>query len=359
MRGCKSGRRFSAVLAFLAALLPCAAADAQASGSPIPHGTLELIAESQWIAIGHPFYLGLHFQLERGWHIYWFNPGDSGEPPRVTWQLPPGLSSGVIEWPAPRRLGTSSIVDFGYEDAVTLIVPMRAESGLAAQPLARLGAEIKVLVCRETCIPGRTQVSLTLPIKSRPPAPDVRTRELFAAARKNLPRPAPQNCKFSVDDAKDSFVLAANVAPRTTRAIFFPLTEAQIDNSAPQTLQPLATGFRLTLRKSDRLLKPIERLKGVLVLSGNHAYLIDVPVSKRGEQKNNSGSGIHEIQSSRGDHRNEPLYPILNARCGADLHSSAARRGCESRPGSTGFHGNGQQRKNNSPLRLSRQICGA
>ena len=190
-------------------------------------------------------------------------------------------------------------MDFGYEDAVTLIVPVHAETSLAAQPLARLGAEIKMLVCREMCIPGRTQVSLTLPIKSQPPTPDVRTRELFAAARKDLPRPAPLNWKFRVDDAKDSFVLAANVAPQITRAVFFPLAEAQIDNAAQQILQPLPSGFRLTLRKSDRLLKPIERLQGVLVLSGNHAYLIDAPVSKRGALKNNSSGGIHEIQSSR------------------------------------------------------------
>jgi thiol:disulfide interchange protein DsbD len=153
-------------------------------------------------------------------------------------------------------------VDFGYQDAVTLIVPVHAETSLAAQPLARLGAEIKVLVCREMCIPGKTQLSLTLPIKSRPSAPDVRTRELFAAARKDLPRPPPQNWKFSADDAKDSFVLVANVAPQITQAIFFPLSEAQIDNSAPQILQPQPNGFRLTLRKSDRLLKPIQRLKG-------------------------------------------------------------------------------------------------
>lgn len=298
MRGCESSRRFFPALAFLAALLLCAA-DAQASGSPIPHGTLELIAENQWISIGHPFYLGLHFQLERGWHIYWVNPGDSGEPPRVTWQLPPGLSPGVIKWPAPRRLETSSIVDFGYEDAVTLIVLVHAEISLAAQPLARLGAEIRVLVCREMCIPGKTQLSLTLPIKSRRPAPDVRTRELFAAARKDLPRPAPQNWKFSVHDAKDSFVLTANLGARITQATFFPLAEAQIDNAAPHILQPMPSGFRLTLRKSDRLLKPIARLKGVLVLSGNHAYLIDAPVSKLGAQKNNSSSGISEIQSLR------------------------------------------------------------
>jgi len=289
MRGSDSSRRFPRAFTF-GVVLVLYAAGAQGAETPIPHGTLELVAENRWVNPGHGFYLGLHFQLEKGWHIYWVNPGDSGEPLRITWQLPPGLNPGVIEWPVPRRLGTSSIVDFGYEDAVTLIVPAHAESSLAEQPLARLGAEIRVLVCREMCIPGRTQLSLTLPVKSRPPAPDVRTRELFAAARKDLPRPAPQNWKFSVDDAKDSFVLAANVAPQVTQAIFFPLAEAQIDNSAPQILQPLASGFRLTLRKSDRLLKPIERLKGVLVLSGNHAYLIDVPVSKREAKKNNAGT---------------------------------------------------------------------
>ena len=298
MSGHKSSRGFSAALAFLAALLP-SAAGARASSSPIPHGTLELIAENQWVTPGHEFFLGLHFQLEKGWHIYWVNPGDSGEPPRVKWKLPPDLSPGVIEWPAPQRLGTSSVVDFGYQDAVTLIVPVHAETSLAAEPSAHLGAEIKVLVCREMCIPGKTQLSLTLPIKSQPPAPDVRTRELFAAARKDLPQPAPQNWKFSVDDAKDSFVLAAKLGAQITQAIFFPLAEMQIDNAAPQILQPQPSGFRLTLRKSDRLLKPIERFQGVLVLSGNHAYLIDVPVSKGGAPKNDSSSGIHEIQSSR------------------------------------------------------------
>jgi len=284
---------------FASAFVLLCAAGAQAAGSPIPHGTLELVAENQWIAIGHPFYLGLHFQLEKGWHIYWVNPGDSGEPPRVTWQMPPGLSPGAIEWPAPQRLGTSSVVDFGYQDAVTLIVPVHAETNLAAKPLTQLGAEIRVLVCREICVPGRTQLSLTLPIRSQPPAPDVRTQDLFAAARREMPRPAPQNGKFSIDDARDSFVLIANFGSQITQAIFFPLAELQIDNSAPQTLQPLATGFRLTVRKSDRLLKPVERLKGVLVLPGNQAYLIDAPVSGRRAQKNKSGYGSDDKPSSK------------------------------------------------------------
>ncbi len=50
------------------ALLVCAIA-ARATGTPIPHGTVELISENQWIAVGHEFNVGLRFQLEKGWHI--------------------------------------------------------------------------------------------------------------------------------------------------------------------------------------------------------------------------------------------------------------------------------------------------
>jgi len=78
-----------------------------------------------------------------------------------------------------------------------------------------------------------------------------------------------------VSDQKDSFLLTAKVGRQTTRAIFFPLEESQIDNSAAQKIVPIATGFQLTLRKSDQLLKPITRLKGVLELSANQMYVID------------------------------------------------------------------------------------
>jgi DsbC/DsbD-like thiol-disulfide interchange protein len=287
---------FSRALTLVVSLLLCSLG-AQAAGTPIPHGTLDLVAENQWITEGHDFNLGLHFQLEKGWHIYWLNPGDSGEPPRVKWQLPAGLAAGPIEWPTPRRLGTPSIVDFGYEDEVTLIVPMHADARLTPQGPAQFGAEVKVLVCREICIPGKAQLWLTLPVKSQAPVPDARTRDLFAAARKSLPQPAPRNWKFSVGDAKDSLVLSANVGHQITQAVFFPLAESQIDNTAPQKLAPTAAGFRLTLRKSAQLLKPIERLKGVLVLSADRAYLVDAPLSKPGAAKNIRDVGIYAAQS--------------------------------------------------------------
>lgn len=280
MRGYGLAVSFYLVFTFYAGS-PVDAAGARTAATPIPHGTVELLSENSWIGAGHSFYLGMHFQLESGWHVYWVNPGDSGQPPRIQWKLPAGISASPLEWPAPKRLGTSRIVDYGYEDEVTLLVPMQA-AGLATKEPAQIGAEVRVLVCREICTPGKAQVSLTLPIRSEQPKPDSRTQELFAAARKALPQTAPGNWKFDMEDEKDSFVLTAHLGYQTKQATFFPLEESQIDNAAPQNPVAAAGGFRLTLRKSDQLLKPIERLRGVLELSPGKAFLIDVPVGKHG-----------------------------------------------------------------------------
>jgi DsbC/DsbD-like thiol-disulfide interchange protein len=297
------GRRSSSfgvchALALGAALLLCVAT-ARADGTAIPHGTLELIAENQWIAAGYTIHLGLRFHLEKGWHVYWVNPGDSGEPPRVKWQLPAGVTVGEVEWPTPRRLGTSTIVDFGYEDDVMLVVPMHADAPLATQGLAQLGAEVKLLVCREMCIPGKAQLSLTLPVKSQPPVPDARAADRFAAARKALPRPAPANWRVSGSDAGDRIVLTVKIGRQVTQANFFPLAESQVKDAAPQQYAAVPGGFQLSLRKSDQLLKPIQRLKGVLVLQGDRGYIIDVPIRKAVAARSDTGNGTNRADSSK------------------------------------------------------------
>jgi thiol:disulfide interchange protein DsbD len=64
-----------------------------------PHVQVELIADRA--APGDSMRLGLKFDLEPGWHIYWQNPGDSGGPPEAAWTLPPGMMATGFEWPAP------------------------------------------------------------------------------------------------------------------------------------------------------------------------------------------------------------------------------------------------------------------
>ena len=60
-------------------------------------------------------------------------------------------------------------------------------------------------------------------------------------------------------------------------AAFFPRDEDQIENAAPQQVHSEPAGVRIELKKSEQLLKPIARLRGVAVLDGK-AYEIDAPV---------------------------------------------------------------------------------
>src|ERR1035441_9575897 len=85
----------------------------RAAGATGPHGTVGLIADQNVVRPGRPFWVGLHFQMEEGWHIYWTNPGDSGEPPRVKWSLPSGFQAGPLEWPVPHRIANHSLIHHG------------------------------------------------------------------------------------------------------------------------------------------------------------------------------------------------------------------------------------------------------
>jgi len=256
---------------------------------PIPHGTVELVSEQESVQPGHAILLGLHFRLENGWHIYWINPGDSGEPPRLDWHLPAGLRAGAIDWPAPRRVPVPPLVNYGYEGEVLLPVSIGHTSGLAAGGEAVLAADMKAIVCREVCVPAKAYLSLSLAVRATPPRESAKTVAMFNTARKALPKPAPANWKPSARDLGDSFELRANVGHSVSGTWFAPLEPLQIENAAPQKTVSAVAGVRLILKKDDQLLKPISRLRGVLVLPQG-AYLIDAQVAPSPAKKPWSGA---------------------------------------------------------------------
>lgn len=275
-------RRTRVVFSFYLTLTLCSLSGINhaALAASIPHGTVELVAENSWIAPGYGSTVGLHFKMEPGWHIYWANPGDSGEPPRITWQLPQGLVAGEVQWPAPHRMGGSTIVNYVYDGEVVLLIPVNATANIAPTSQAKLGAMVRFLICSDQmCVPGKAQLSLELPVRTRPPALDSSVEPMFAAARAKLPRSAPASWKVSARETKDSFVVDVAAGHRIAQAYFYPLVESQIDNAAPQKFEATASGARLSLHKSDQLVNHISRLKGVLELGGGDAYLVDVPIA--------------------------------------------------------------------------------
>jgi DsbC/DsbD-like thiol-disulfide interchange protein len=260
-------------------LFPLASALA-ASASPIPsaHAKADLIAEKDSIEPARDSWLGLRFELESGWHIYWINPGDSGEPPRVHWHLPAGFRVGSMQWPVPQRIEDHSLVDYGYLGEALLMVPLHPPADLPAVDSIKLGATVKWLVCREICIPEQADLTLSLPIQRKEARTESHWHELFARMRARLPTPGPRDWKVIAVSQKDQFVLSIQTGSPQSQATFFPLEPNQIENAGPQEASRLPRGVRLKLRKSDQLLKPISHLIGVVELGSGRAFVVDAPV---------------------------------------------------------------------------------
>src|SRR5438105_11734991 len=103
------------------------------------HARIELLFHHTSVATGKELLLGVHFDLEPGWHIYWINPGDSGQPPVFKWQLPAGFSAGEIQWPRPERMQSSAeLTDYGYHDEALLMVPIHAPQSINNEQLRGL-----------------------------------------------------------------------------------------------------------------------------------------------------------------------------------------------------------------------------
>ncbi|MBY0455542.1 MAG: thioredoxin family protein [Burkholderiaceae bacterium] len=135
-----------------------------------PHVRAELIAHApEGLAPGQPLWLGLQISHQKDWHTYWQNPGDSGLPTELRWQLPAGLEVGDIAWPVPHPIRIGTLVNYGYEGEVLLAAPLHVTPAFKA-PLVGAG-EVMVrlhaswLVCRVECIPEEGDFALPLPLR--------------------------------------------------------------------------------------------------------------------------------------------------------------------------------------------------
>jgi thiol:disulfide interchange protein DsbD len=215
---------------------------------------------------------GLRLRMRDGWHVYWKNPGDSGLAPRLKWSLPPGWNAGPFAWPAPRRIVAGPLTSFGYENEVllplTLAVPADARPGTRA----RMTAKADWLECRETCVPGKAQLALDLPIAADSKA-DAAGDAALKAADALVPRLEPA----AVADALlDGGKVRLRLNGRTPLVEFFPMEEGVFTSARPSAaVSPDST--ELTLNLAPGAAVPTH-VAGVLVAPGRPPVQIDVPV---------------------------------------------------------------------------------
>ncbi len=262
--------------AFLVLLALAIAPTAHAASVSSGHVQLELIPEAASIAPGGTIHVALSQKIAPGWHTYWRNPGDAGEPPKLAWTLPPGWRAGEIVWPAPTRLPVGPLMDYGYEGQVLLPIPLTAPANATPGRSARLRAAVSLLVCKDVCIPEDATLVLDLPVTAAPakgpPDPAV------ARALADAPAKAALKASMALKDGRLKLAVAGAAlnGPDVSEAYFFPYDSTVIDHAKPQLVDRGPQGLTLTMTPGYAFTsgKAPPSLAGALEVDGR-AYEID------------------------------------------------------------------------------------
>ncbi len=221
--------------ALVLALLTTGLAQA-AESSPVtsPRVTATLLSSRDAVAPGERFQVALVQKIAPGWHTYWANPGDSGEPTRITWTLSQGATAGEIQWPAPKAIPVEPLVNFGFEGTVLLPVEIAVPAGAKIGERLTLQAAATWLVCEKICIPEEGTLTLDLPVA---PAAviDAAAESRIDAARAALPVPAGFRGRLAPEGEALALTLPGLPAAATDLR-FFPLSDTLIDHAAIQEI---------------------------------------------------------------------------------------------------------------------------
>ncbi len=279
----------------------------QAQTTPVTkaHTQVELVSQYLTIVEGRSFYIGLRLTMEPEWHVYWRNPGDSGLPPKIKWDLPPGYRADPITWPRPERIDAPPLVSYGYEGDVFFPVKISAPGDIKNRASIDVQAKVSWLACKVECIPGVANFSFSIPVVKENDKLNPKFRELYKAIRFKLPAKDIHG-KYSVWQTEDSFIiryLPTDLIEGIQQGYFFPYDSNVIQDVEPQKFRAIPGGYEFEVRQSEFYQEQdTYRLKGILTFDKKgyeeiQPIEIDVPIQARPAAVSGSVEEIQGFQS--------------------------------------------------------------
>ncbi len=273
------------------------------------HAEASIISEVKTIQPGTPFWVGVRLAISPGWHIYWRNPGTSGYPTSIEWNLPEGFSAGVIQWPYPQKFDFQGFVIYGYEGTVYLLERITPPDDLKSGQTVELKANVGWLACQESCVPGKESVSTVLRVGNGPAELNEQNSRIFAEARSLLPiensgwqfRASIESAHLRIYAVKPDW-FNGNISDM----MFFPYDSSFIiQPDAAQRLTHSKDGYVLSILLDTTKSSDLSRISGVLVTNSGwrgegseKAVAFSAPVEKIikvGEMTRASSSGAGEL----------------------------------------------------------------
>lgn len=225
-------------------LLGFAVAGVRADGG---HARADVIADATAVEAGKMVQVAIRLKIDEGWHVYWLNPGDSGEPPSVRWMLPLKSKASELEFPVPHRsVDPFGSVVFGYDSELVLLATVHVPSDASGE--YKIAAEVSWLVCKDVCLPEKQVVELTLPVGKA----EADHAKEFAQYRAALPKKEGNVEGFALvwTDDKHGYLKVPSAAGQD--ADIFPLP---LDFAVFEKQQTVGKGANEEVRLPFRILK--------------------------------------------------------------------------------------------------------
>ncbi|UTW53916.1 protein-disulfide reductase DsbD [Kordiimonas sp. SCSIO 12610] len=255
---------FSSIGILICFLMFGAVAQAQRSIVEDTHTKAILASEVSVIGANDVTWLALHYEPIEGWHTYWKNPGDSGMPTNINWELPNGFKAGETVYPVPEPLPVGPLTNYGYNGSSTLLIPIQTPQIITANSI-RIKATAEWLICEVECVPQYGEFELELPVGEQ--SASAENASLFANARQNMPDPAFWDASIEIapEAAKLMVYMSADEIETIQNAYYFPAYEGVLDYAAAQIVNVSDDGLELNLKRLKGSLSP-ESGSGILKL---------------------------------------------------------------------------------------------
>lgn len=222
--------------------------------------------------------IGVLFTIEKGWHIYWLNPGDSGLPTYIEWELPEGVEISEAKYPIPEKIPFSDMANFGYENEVLVLYNIIIPEGLSTDEIS-LKANVSWLVCKEKCLPGSTELHNSFAIKEK--NEKQLKDELFAKFQSKLA--IKKNFEIFAVQLENSIRLIIKDIDKYDNITYFPYESGVFSASADQNYMDLNGSAELQLTLDEYRIEDPTESRGILKVKNENnikAFEINFTINK-------------------------------------------------------------------------------
>ena len=196
-----------------------------------PNITPQLLAEGP-ATPGSTVDLAILMTPKPGWHGYWSNPGNAGQPMRVTWSLPEGATVELLRYPVPQRLIVAGLMNYVFEGPHALLTRIAVPAN--ARGVLPIRAQAEWLACTDKiCVPEHGDLTLDIPVATGPPT----DRARFDGFRRALPRPLATPAALAIAGERLRLAIPLPASVVLADPYIFPVTEGAIDYAKAQNFR--------------------------------------------------------------------------------------------------------------------------